>query len=389
MRRSIKMMDKTLFFSFLIMSLFGLFMIFSASYVKASIEDANSFKYLIRQGAFLAIGLVVYFITIRIPLSKYKKYIKFFLLIIIGSLVYLLVFGEAINGAKSWIELKFFNFQPSELAKSVLILYLAAYYHYKKATIKNYIDMLKPFFIVGVVLMLVLLQPDLGTSVIIFGITILMFFSVPFDETYKKKLRKSVYFLITGVALIALFLYLSKGEILNEYQMKKFNFFKPCDNYHEVGPGYQVCNGYIALNSSGIIGKGIGNSTQKYLYLPEAHTDFIFPIIVEELGLLVGIALIFMYALILYRILIISKESDNVMGGMISYGVAIFIFLHIFINMVGIFGLLPLTGVPLPFLSYGGSFNLNLFICLGLVQRVAIENNQSKKEEAIRKKIRG
>lgn len=389
MRRSIKMMDKTLFFSFLIMSLFGLFMIFSASYVKASIEDANSFKYLIRQGIIIAIGLVIYFITIRIPLSQYKKYIKLFLLAIIGLLVYLLIFGEEINGAKSWIELKIFNLQPSELAKSVLILYLAIYYHYKKATIKNYIDMLKPFFAVGIILLLVLLQPDLGTTVIIFGITILMFFAVPFEDVYKKKLRKAVYFLITGVALIALFMYLSKGELLNEYQMKKFNFLKPCDNYHEVGPGYQVCNGYIALNSSSLFGKGIGNSTQKYLYLPEAHTDFIFPIIVEELGLLVGIALIFMYALILYRILIISKESDNVLGGMISYGVAVFIFLHIFINMVGIFGLLPLTGVPLPFLSYGGSFSLNLFICLGLVQRVAIENNQYKKEEAIRKKIRG
>ncbi len=389
MRRSIKMMDKPLFFSFMFMAFFGLFMIFSASYVKASVEDGNTYKYIVKQGLIIFfVGLPAYFTAIMVPLTKYKKWIKLIVLIIIASLSYLIIWGKPINNAKSWIDLGFFNLQPSEIAKSVIILYMAIYYSTKKASIRNYVSLLSPFLFIGTIIVLVALQPDLGTTIIIVLLSLIIFFSVPFDERYKKKLKTSTTFLVTAVVLVILYSYLSGGEFLNEHHRNRLNFIKPCDRYNEVGPGYQVCNGYIALNSSGLVGKGPGNSTQKYLYLPEAHTDFIFPIIVEELGLIVGIFLILLYAFIIYRILLITKASNNLMGGIIGYGVGVYLFLHILINMVGIFGLLPLTGVPLPFLSYGGSFTLNLFISMGLVQRVAIENSIHKKEEAIRNKIR-
>ena len=137
-----------------------------------------------------------------------------------------------------------------------------------------------------------------------------------------------------------------------------------------------------------MFGVGIGNSTQKYLYLPEAHTDFIFPVIVEELGLIIGIFIILIYAYIIFRILKIAKKSYNLMGGLICYGTAAYIFIHLFINLSGVLGIMPLTGVPLPFLSYGGSFALCLTLSLTLVQRVNIETYTYKQEERLKNKIK-
>ena len=141
--------------------------------------------------------------------------------------------------------------------------------------------------------------------------------------------------------------------------------------------GYQVCNGFIAFHNGGLFGVGLGNSSQKYLYLPEAHTDFIFPILVEELGLIVGILVIIGYGYILYRILKIAKAADSIRNAIICYETFIYILLHLLINFMGILALIPLTGVPLPFLSYGGSFNMNLIAILFVVERVAIENKQN------------
>ena len=156
-------------------------------------------------------------------------------------------------------------------------------------------------------------------------------------------------------------------------QKDRFNFLKPCTRYQEAS-GYQVCNGYIAINNGKLLSVSPGNSQQKYLYLPEAFTDFIFPIIVEEFGLIPGIVIILIYMVIIYRCLLLAKRCVNIGNALICYGVGCYIFLHVAINLVGVLGLLPLTGVPLPFLSYGGSFALSLSIAISLVQRISIEN---------------
>ena len=164
-----------------------------------------------------------------------------------------------------------------------------------------------------------------------------------------------------------------KGGILNGMQKSRFNFLAPCTRYQDP-TGYQVCNGFIAINNGKLISLSPGNSQQKYLYLPEAFTDFIFPIIVEEFGLITGIAIILILMIMIYRILLLAKRSVNIQNAMICYGIACYIFLHTAINLVGVLGLMPLTGVPLPFLSYGGSFALTLAISLAIVQRISIEN---------------
>ena len=148
--------------------------------------------------------------------------------------------------------------------------------------------------------------------------------------------------------------------------------------------GYQVCNGLIAYHNGGLFGVGLGNSSQKYLYLPEAHTDFIFPILVEELGLLVGIFVLIGYILILYRILKIAKSCDNIRNFIICYGTFIYILLHLIINLAGSLALIPLTGVPLPFLSYGGSYNMNIILMCFVLQRIAIENKINEEKRQIK-----
>ena len=160
--------------------------------------------------------------------------------------------------------------------------------------------------------------------------------------------------------------------------MTRFNFINPCKNYLEGG--YQICNAYIAINNGGLLGLGIGKSQQKYSYIPEPHTDMVFAIIAEEQGLLRSSLILIGYTIILYRILNLSSKSNTLRGKYICLGVATYIFSHIAINLGGLLGLLPLTGVPLPFLSYGGSFTISLLISLGLVQRVHIEHKREKIE---------
>lgn len=388
MLKIIRKIDKPLFFTTFIAFIFGLIMIFSASYVKAITMLDNAYYYLIRQGVILIVCLFVFLVLINIPLRKYRKNYKLIIYGAMGLLISLSFFGITVNGAKSWIPLPFFNFQPTELAKIAIIIYMAYYYEKYRNNKDDYKVALKPFVYVSIVFGLVAMQPDLGSAIIIILLSFAIFLAVPFLPEVRKKTNKIL--CITGLFGIAgiIILFVTGKTGLYEYQLQRFNFFNPCQRYTEVGTGYQVCNSYIAINNGGLFGVGIGNSTQKYLYLPEAYTDFIFPVIVEELGLIVGIFILLMYAYIIFRILLIAKKSYTLAHGLICYGVAAYIFIHIFINLIGVLGLFALTGVPLPFLSYGGSYALCLTIGLTLVQRVNVENNFRMQEEKLKNKIR-
>ncbi|MEG0826466.1 MAG: FtsW/RodA/SpoVE family cell cycle protein, partial [Bacilli bacterium] len=236
-----------------------------------------------------------------------------------------------------------------------------------------------PFAIPMVFTMLIFMQPDLGTMIILLGILFVIFCILPID--FKQKSVVAGLALICGLSVLCVMLITGKG--FGEVQKQRLNFKEPCTRYRQE-TGYQVCNGFIAMNSGGLFGSGFGNSKQKYLYLPEAHTDFIFPIIIEETGLITGIIILIVYFIIIWRIIMIGRKSYNLQGMIISYGVAAYISLHIIVNLVGVMGLLPLTGVPLPFYSYGGSFMINLLICLSLVQRVCVENKQFEQKHLVR-----
>ena len=221
-----------------------------------------------------------------------------------------------------------------------------------------------------------MIQPDLGTAIIFALLTGIIFLSSPVT----KRIKANIILLLVGMVIVGvLAIIMTGGSILQERQIERFNFTRPCDRLLDTGN--QVCNGYIAINNGGLTGIGLGNSTQKYLYLPEPYTDFIFAVIIEELGLIVGIIIILAYIYLLYRILKIGRESYTNRGALICYGVAVYIFLHIAVNLMGLFGLMPMTGVPLPFMSYGGSFTLCLMVALTFVQRVNIETKLRDKKQ--------
>ena len=377
MKKTFKYLDKPLLIVTIILFLIGLVMVFSASNVTAYMSYAVSpYNYFIKQGLFLVAGVIVFFMMIKMSTKTYGVLSWGLLLISIASLVVLLIIGTAKNRAVSWFDLGPISIQPSEFVKVITIVFLAYYYDRNKSKLKSWGKSLFPIGVCAIVAGLIFIQPDLGTTIIYTAIVAAIFLAVPIVPEIKYKTVFAC-FGIVGFAALSIF-GAGKGVLL-ERQMERFNYKRPCDRI--LDDGNQVCNCYIAINNGGLTGVGLGNSTQKYLYLPEPYTDFIFAIIVEELGVVTGILIILMYMFVLYRILLIGRKSPNNMGAVICYGVAIYIFLHIAINLMGIMGMMPMTGVPLPFMSYGGSFTICLIAALTMVQRVSVESGRTRERE--------
>lgn len=376
-------MDKPLFIMTVLYSIFGLIMIFSASSVSAVLRyDVSPYHFFIRQGIFLLVAYIVGFaIVLQLWTSKYKYFAPVLTVGIILALVGLFVYGIISNGAQSWYNLGAFNLQPSEFAKSILIVFMAVFYefYFRKTNPEPYTAFV-PLGVGAIISILVAMQPDLGGAVIIAGIVFFTFLSVPFPKGSKSKIYKA---LGIGIILAGIALLFGGSSLLNSSQLSRLEFRNPCKRY-TAETGYQVCNGFIAIHNGGLFGRGLGESTQKYLYLPEAHTDFIYPIIVEELGVIVGALVLIGYAYMLYRILKIAKEAENIRCSILAYGTFLMLLFHILVNLLGVLALIPLTGVPLPFLSYGGSFTLNVITMLFVVQRVAIENKINKRNREMK-----
>lgn len=379
-RKTYRDMDKVLFWTTLVMFVFGLLSIVSASSREAVVRYGSTlYHYFFRQLIMLIMGFGASFFIININTKKYKKFAIIGFVGINLLLLYLWLYGSAHKGAQNWLYIPLIgSFQPSEFAKPVIIVCLALLFEqfYKKLRdpkIKHW-DMIGMILLVGLFsAAIIFLQKDLGTMMIIVAIFGVMFLASPILKTEKIK-TIGLLIVVAGVAMLGM--KAIKGYILTDAQLARFNFFNPCTRY-ETG-GYQVCNGFIALNDGGLFGLGIGKSKQKYSYISEPHTDSIFAIIGEELGFIRSSIIFAAYIFILYRILSLSAKANTIRGKYICLGVAVYLFMHIFLNLGGILGLIPLTGVPLPFLSYGGSFTISFVVSLTLVQRVAIETNRQK-----------
>ena len=365
----IKNIDKPLFILTLILFVLGLVMIFSASNVTSYMNGGSPYAYFLRQGLFLIVSFIFCIIMVKFNTKFYGMMSNILLVFFVAVLILLLIYGKATNYAVSWIPIGPFTLQPSEFIKIIMIVFMARFYEVHEKRLNNFFIAIIPLIVGVIITFLIMLQPDLGTAIIFAALTGIIFFSSPVSKSIKLK----VLALFIGMCLVVgAVLVMTGGSILQARQLERFNFTRPCDRLLDTGN--QVCNGYIAINNGGLTGIGLGNSTQKYLYLPYPYTDFIFAVIVEELGLVTGIAIIFAYLYLLYRILKIGRESYTNRGALLCYGVAVYIFLHVIVNLMGLFGLMPMTGVPLPFMSYGGSFTLCLMVSLAMVQRVNIEN---------------
>ena len=375
-------MDKVLFFSTLILIVFGTLNIVTASSREAVVNaDANMFYYFFKHMIILFAGLIVFLILInKIKTKEYKKWMIFIYPIVIVLNAYLVLKGVSTRGASNWINLKVFKLQPSEFAKPILIITMGVLFNtfYKKLNDRKERNDREIWIVLGLSLtfpVLVFLQKDLGTALILLGIFLVEFIFSPIkkEDKYKSGFASLVILIILLLVRLSI-----TGYILSNAQESRLkNFFNPCSKYENTG--YQVCNAFIAINNGGLFGVGIGKSTQKYSYIPEPHTDMVFAIIAEEYGVLVCGAIFLLYIVILLKILSLARKTKDRQNKYICLGMGTYLFLHIFINLGGLFGVIPLTGVPLPFLSYGGSFTLSLIASIGVIQRIHIEMKMDKK----------
>ena len=378
LKTSISCMDKPLLVVTIFLFLFGLFNIVTASSREAINNEVNLYYYFYRHLSMLIIGFVVSCLILMTDTKKYKQIVPILFIAVASTLVYLLLYGAYHKGAQNWISIFGIKLQPSEFAKPIVIVFLGVIFEKFYKTLRdkkaNRYNIIAFILFVGVSIPVIIFkQKDFGTMMILLMSFGVMFLAGPMLKTI-------------GVLLIAVLLYvgvsfLRHDAIFTEEQMSRFNFFNPCTNYEEGG--YQVCNAFIAINNGGLTGLGIGKSQQKYSYISEPHTDSIFAIFVEEWGLIAALVVFILYALVLGRILTISSKANTIRGRYISLGIAVYIFMHMFFNLGGLFGLIPLTGVPLPFLSYGGSFTICLMASLTIVQRICVETKRNEKKEAI------
>lgn len=365
----LRYLDIPLLITTILLFIIGLIMVFSASNVTAYMSYAVSpYNYFIKQGIFLVAGIIMSLIMIRFNTKLYGIFSWILLLSVTASLIFLFIYGKTTNQAISWFDLGPISIQPSEFIKVIMIVWVARFYEVNEEKLNSYTISLFPAFVALGIAFLIMLQPDLGTAIIYSVIVFIMFFS----SLVSKEIKRKTIFVCMGLLIILLVIITTSGSsVLLERQLSRFDYKNPCSKL--LSTGSQVCNGYIAINNGGLTGTGLGNSTQKYLYLPEPYTDFIFAIIVEEMGSLFGVFILLLYMFVLFRILYIGRKSYTNRGAMMCYGIAVYIFCHIAVNLLGLFGLMPLTGVPLPFMSYGGSFTLCLIAALTIVQRVSIE----------------
>ena len=360
----------------------GTLMILSASnvYVLFRFNNQRFYSFFIKQSVYIAAGVIVALMAMVLNKKLLNHAIKFLLFIGFALLLWVLIAGPEIKGARSWtpqIKGVPFNtsFQPSEFVKIFYIAWAALFYHENKDKLKDPRVARIPLLIGGAYTLLIILQKDLGTAFIMMFIVAFMFVCNPVYFKYKIFMKLSL-LLITVLLVVST--HLPFIDNIKHAKARRFDTHNPCSEEKFKTYGNNLCNSYIAINNGGLKGRGLNKSTQKYLYLPEGHTDYIFAIIVEELGFLGGLGLFVLYSFLLLRLIFIARNTSSSFGKNICYGAFIYFTVHIILNVGGITGFLPMTGVPLPFMSYGGSFILSIVALLGLIHRVTIDTKIKK-----------
>ncbi len=377
----IRDMDKPLLIVTGLLILIGTLSIVSASANESISRYSNSsvYYYFYRHAFMITAGLTGAFIIHRLP-TKYYKIIAPVLWIGVASLLIgLFIYGSVHRGALNWISIAGIKVQPSEFAKPVIIVMLALLFEKmnKKFASGDFVPWIYTalWIAIGIIIpIIVFFQDDLGTASIILFISGFMYLAGPLD----KKIRNKHILILAAGAILCISSYgMAKGKIFSTEQVERLTqFYNPCSYYDDSG--YQICNCFIAINDGGLTGLGIGKSKQKYSYIPEAYTDSIFAIIVEEDGLIIGLFILTLFAILVCRIINISRKASTIRGRYIAFGVAIYFMTHMIFNLGGLLGILPLTGVPLPLISYGGSFTVSFLAAIALVQRVNIETKNQR-----------
>lgn len=362
--------DKSLITAVMVLLIFGLVLLFSASSVVSYARYGNTYFYFLNQLTAIAIGLAAFFIVSKIDYRVWRKYAFLFLIfsIILLTLVFIPGIRSEYGTARSWINLFGHSFQPAELVKLSFLIYLATWLEAKKGDLNSFSGGIIPFlFILGIISLLMLAQPDLGTLFII-AFTAMMVFFVGGGKI------KHI-FLVVVFAGLLLFLMLS---MKSSYQSDRFKCLKD-PSYSAQDKCYQINQSLIAVGSGGWLGRGLGQSRQKFMYLPEVWGDSIFSIASEEMGFIFSSLLLLLFLFIFYRGLMIASSAPDLYGQTLATGIVVWLAVQTFLNIGGMINLIPMTGVPLPFISAGGSAILSALIAMGILVNISKQTRGLKR----------
>ena len=322
----------------------------------------HSKSHFVRFVTFFSMMIILSFINLRF----WHSTAYLFYTITLAFLIWASIYGITASGSQRWINLYFINLQPSELMKIAIIVCFARYFHREQMTnINSFKNIIISIVILILPILLVISQPDLGTSILIAMSGIIVMWLAGFNIKY---------FVYSGLALVVSLPFVI--SILKPYQkLRVLSFFNP--DRDPLGAGYQIIQSKIAVGSGGLTGKGYLKGTQSYLeFLPEKHTDFIFTLFSEEHGFVGSLILLILYAVLIFRILNIGSKSRSYFGKLFCYGFGSAIFVYVAVNMSMVLGLLPIVGSPLPIMSYGGSSMLATMIGLSIVMSTKIHSKQ-------------
>ncbi len=353
--------EKPMYFDyqFLFLVLFlvalGLVMVYSTSSYTADLKTGSPYYYLLRQGIFAVIGIGVMLGAALFDYHKWKKLSLVMMVIAIILLGMVIVVGKAVNGSSRWIALGPISFQPSELAKIAIILFTAHMATIKAARIGNIKILIKVALFPMIATALIAVE-NLSTAIICAAVVFMIVFVT------SPKIKQFVLLGIGVVALMGIFL------LVASYRMQRIKVWLAPEQYED---GYQTMQALYAIGSGGIFGKGLGQSIQKLGFIPESHNDMIFSVVCEELGLFGAVCVIALFALLIWRCVIIAMSAPDLYGALIVVGVITHVSVQVLVNIAVVTNSIPPTGVPLPFISYGGTALLGLLFEMGLVLSVA------------------
>ncbi len=370
--------DKTLVLVLLAMTGIGLVMVASASIPIAEQKTHQPFYFLIRQFAYLLVGMLGGYFILKVESNRWRRWAPVLLLFALVSLILVLMpgIGKVVNGSRRWISLGIVNLQVSELVKFCVLVYVADYLvRHKLAVQAGWMGFLRLMMIVLLISGLILAEPDFGTAVVLLSscMAVMYLAGVGFFR------------LLPVVAVVAAVFALLASS--TEYQLERLlSFWNPwADPY---GAGYQLTNALIALGSGGIDGVGLGSSVQKLFYLPEAHTDFVYAVLGEELGLIGTVSVLLLFALFVWRAFVIAANAigrQMYFCAYMAYGIGSWIGIQAVINIGVNLGVLPTKGITLPLMSYGGSSLVVTVFALALLLRIDYDTRQTEEVQYKRK----
>ncbi|MBE6070746.1 MAG: stage V sporulation protein E [Clostridium butyricum] len=351
--------DYGIFYTVILLLAIGVVMVYSASSYYAMFKNNDSMFYLKRQLMWVPIGIFTMCFMMSFDYHKIKRYTRLIMIVTVPLLLMVYLF-PSVNGAQRWIKLGPFSFQPSELAKYTVVLFLASGLEAKGEGIKDFMKGIVPYLgIAGIYAALVLAQKSLSIASVIMIVTFVMLFAAGGRIKH-----------LFGYVAPALVAAAVAFTILEPYRMRRLmNFTNPWQD--PTGDGYQLIQSFYALGAGGLTGLGLGQSRQKTLYMPEPHNDFIFSIIGEELGLIGCLLIIILFVFFVWRGIMVAMKAKDVYGSLLAIGLTSVIAVQSLINIAVVTGSMPVTGVPLPFISYGGSSLVINMTAMGILLNIS------------------